>query len=140
MVLSIFRDFLIFAIFFFFFLPSPKNSVELQKAVVTRLTRSYKLQAIRVLLRVFIDLFPNSSFRELEPTFVALVRLHRMTHKRSNSGLDDHASQPTKIARKETDSVATDALFSANARIIELEHQIRDLHAFIIVHGLTKGK
>ena len=63
-----------------------------------------------------------------------------MALKRSNSGLDDHANQPTKVARKETNSAATDALFSANKRIIELEHQVQDLHAFIDARGLTKGK
>ena len=64
-----------------------------------------------------------------------------MTRKRSNSGLDDHASQPTKVPRKETKSVATtDALFSANARIVELEHQVKDLHAFIGAKGLTRGR
>ena len=63
-----------------------------------------------------------------------------MAHKRSNSGLDGHASQPTKIQRKETNSAATDALLSANARIVELEHQIKDLHAFIGANGLTRGR
>ena len=63
-----------------------------------------------------------------------------MACKRSNSDLDEHASQPTKVARTETNSAATDALFSANKRVIELEHQIKDLHAFIDARGLTRGK
>lgn len=63
-----------------------------------------------------------------------------MARKRSSSGLDDLESQPTKVARKETNSAATDAILSANARIIELENQVKDLHAFIDAHGLTNSK
>ena len=62
-----------------------------------------------------------------------------MALKRSNSDLDEHASQPMKVPRKETNSAATDALLSANARIVELEHQIKDLHTFIGASGLTRG-
>ena len=63
-----------------------------------------------------------------------------MAHKRSSSGLDDHASQPKKIARTETISAATDALLSARARIAELEDQVLNLHAFIDANGLTRSK
>lgn len=63
-----------------------------------------------------------------------------MAHKRSNSSLDDHASQPKKIARTETISAATDALLSARARIAELEDQVLDLHVFIDANGLTRSK
>lgn len=63
-----------------------------------------------------------------------------MTYKRSNSSLEDQASQPHKIARTETISAAPDALFSANARIVELEHQVQNLHAFINANGLTRSK
>ncbi|CAD6580553.1 MAG: hypothetical protein ASARMPRED_000254 [Alectoria sarmentosa] len=61
-----------------------------------------------------------------------------MAHKRSNSSLDAHGSQPNKTARIETISAATDAFQSANARIVELEHQVQDLHAFIDANGLTR--
>ena len=60
-----------------------------------------------------------------------------MAHKRSSSGLDDYGSQPNKIARTET--IATDALVSANARIVELQNQVTDLHAFIDANGLTRS-
>lgn len=63
-----------------------------------------------------------------------------MAHKRSNSSLDDHESQPKKIARTETISGASDALLSAQARIVELEDQIQDLHAFVDANGLTRCK
>ena len=63
-----------------------------------------------------------------------------MAHKRSHSSLEAHASQPNKSARIETISAATDALLSANARIVELEHQVQDLHAFIDANGLTRGR
>lgn len=63
-----------------------------------------------------------------------------MAHKRSNSSLDDHTSQPKKIARTEPISAASDALLSAQARIFELEDQIQDLHAFIDANGLTRSK
>ena len=63
-----------------------------------------------------------------------------MAHKRSSSGLDNHADQPKKIARTETIVAGTDALLSANARIVELEQQVQDLHAFINANGLTRGK
>ena len=61
-----------------------------------------------------------------------------MARKRSNSGLDDHANQATKVVRRDTGSAAADALFSANKRIFELEHQVKELHAFIDARGLTK--
>lgn len=69
-----------------------------------------------------------------------IVQQSTMAHKRSNSSIDDHASQPTKIARTETILVATDPLLSARTRIVELENQILDLHAFIDANGLTRSK
>ena len=65
-----------------------------------------------------------------------------MAHKRSSSHLDDPASPPKKIprTRSETISAANDALVSANARIVELERQIQDLHAFINDKRLLRGK
>lgn len=63
-----------------------------------------------------------------------------MVHKRSSSSLDDHASQPNKIARTKTNAAPIDALVSANARIVELEHQVQDLHAFIDTNGLMRSR
>lgn len=70
---------------------------------------------------------------------VITVQLYRMAHKRSSSSLDDHASKPNRFARTAI-SVATDALLSANARIVELEHRVQALHAFINAKGLMRGK
>ncbi|KAF6223717.1 hypothetical protein HO133_000560 [Letharia lupina] len=40
--------------------------------------------------------------------------------------------------QEQTISAATDALLSANARTVELEHQVQALHAFIDANGLMR--
>ena len=60
--------------------------------------------------------------------------------KRSSSNLDDLENKLNKAARIETTSAATDALALANARISELEHQVRELHGFIIAVGVARSK
>lgn len=54
-------------------------------------------------------------------------------HKRFNSDNDDYATNPSKMARTDTNRMpaAPSALPAANARISELEQQVRELHLFI---------
>ena len=81
----------------------------------------------------------NQFSRKAIPGHHLAQQLHTMAHKRSHSGPDDLTSQPNKTTKIDTMPVATDALLSANTRIIELEHQVQELHAFINANGLTRS-
>lgn len=93
--------------------------------------------------RVPVRVFSSSTSQDHKEFYlIILITVQQLTmaHKRSNSSLDDPASQPKKMARTETIPAATDALLSARARIAELEDQVLDLHAFIDANGLTRSK
>ena len=57
--------------------------------------------------------------------------------KRSSSGVDIDITQSIKRSKLEDETSVADAFATANARISDLEQQVKDLHAFINAAGLT---
>ncbi len=64
-------------------------------------------------------------------------------YKRPSSDLDGHGNFACKVPRMETMQhkvAVSDAPTSANARISDLEQQIKELHDFIDASGLAPSK